>query len=221
MRPNRVLEISPRRSEISDEEATIYGHWIDLVERIRAYQIEGMEELYRFFSTGLRFFLWRQTGPQDLDDRFHDLFILIVHAIQRGDIREPERLMGFVRTVAQRQVAARVRQVVNSRKEEIGIESGREFKAPDTGPEQAAICRQREELARRGLAELHHRDREVLIRFYVKEQNSGQICLEMKLSETQFRLLKSRAKIRFGNLGKKMLRPNTFRISPPVAGHPN
>jgi hypothetical protein len=37
------------------------------------------------------------------------------------------------------------------------------------------------------------------------EQSQEQICSEMELSDTQFRLLKSRAKSRFGELGKKRL----------------
>ena len=39
----------------------------------------------------------------------------------------------------------------------------------------------------------------------VDEQGQDQICSEMALTETQFRLMKSRAKARFGELGKKKL----------------
>jgi DNA-directed RNA polymerase specialized sigma24 family protein len=54
----------------------------------------------------------------------------------------------------------------------------------------------------RVLNSLPKRDREVLARFYLEEQAHGQICREMGLTETQFRLVKSRAKARFGELGK-------------------
>ena len=60
-------------------------------------------------------------------------------------------------------------------------------------------------LIRRVLAELSDRDQEILTRFYLQEQGQDQICDEMSLSETQFRLLKSRAKARFGELGRKKL----------------
>lgn len=56
------------------------------------------------------------------------------------------------------------------------------------------------------------RDREILMRFYLDEQSQDQICAEMGLTETQFRLLKSRAKARFGELGRKAL----TRRHPPV-----
>ncbi len=68
-----------------------------------------------------------------------------------------------------------------------------------------AIFRQHAELIRRVLAELSGRDREILTRFYLHEESQDEICAEMILTETQFRLLKSRAKARFGELGKRKL----------------
>ena len=70
-------------------------------------------------------------------------------------------------------------------------------------PERLAIDRQNLDLAVRLLRSLPIRDREVLIRFYLKEQTPEQICSEMDLTETQFRLIKSRAKARYGELGQR------------------
>ena len=42
--------------------------WSRLVDRIQAGDPAGMEQLYAVFVKGVRFFLWRQLGPQDLDD---------------------------------------------------------------------------------------------------------------------------------------------------------
>ena len=175
--------------------------WTALVERIQSGAPEGMEELYRVFSRGVRFYLCRQLGPQDLDDKVHDTFVIVLQAIQRGELREPERLMGFVRTVVRRQVAAFIDQAVQARRERLDVEvpDGRE------NPEQHAMERQRTELMKRVLEGVSQRDREILTRFYLLEQSQEQICAEMRLSETQFRLLKSRAKARFGELGKKKL----------------
>jgi RNA polymerase sigma-70 factor (ECF subfamily) len=72
-------------------------------------------------------------------------------------------------------------------------------------PERIAIARQNQDLAMRILRSIPPRDREVLIRFYLNEQPATQICREMALTETQFRLIKSRAKARFGELGKRRL----------------
>jgi DNA-directed RNA polymerase specialized sigma24 family protein len=55
------------------------------------------------------------------------------------------------------------------------------------------------------LEEISTRDKEILTRFYLRGQSQEKICQEMRLTETQFRLLKSRAKARFGELGRKRL----------------
>ena len=164
-----------------------------------------MEDLYRIFARGIRFYLCRQLGPQELDDKVHDTFLIVVQAIRRGDLREPERLMGFVRTVVRRQVAAHIDHVVHSRREELHLDVGIRVADGRHNPEQSAAFRQKIEFMRSVLHELSERDREVLTRFYLYEESQEQICGEMKLSETQFRLLKSRAKARFGELGRRKL----------------
>jgi len=173
------------------------------VERIRHGDPEGMEQLYRVFTKGVRFFLYRQLGPQDLEDRVHDMFLIITQSICRGDLREPERLMGYVRTVLHRQVAAQIEESVRARRNLTELDGKLELsdRAPD--PERGAIEHQNEELAFRVLLAISKRDREVLIRFYLREQSSSQICRDMHLTATQFRLIKSRAKARFGELGRR------------------
>ena len=179
--------------------------WIELVERIKADDQSGMEELYRVFSRGVRFYLCRQLGPQDLEDKVHDTFLIVVQAVRRGELREPERLMGFVRTVVRRQVAAHIDQAVHNRRQQVGLESGTAVVDMNRDPEETAIRQQHEQIAKRVLNSISKRDREILTRFYLLEQSQQQICDQMNLTETQFRLLKSRAKARFGELGKRRL----------------
>ena len=191
--------------ETVDETPDVNAGWVELVERIRLQKTDGMEELYQLFSRGIRFYLCRQLGPQELDDKVHDTFVVVVQAIRRGELREPERLMGFVRTIVRRQVAAHIDKVVHNRREQAEFDSTVRVVDPRGNPEEAAIFRQRIGLIRQVLGELSERDREILTRFYIDEQSQDQICSEMGLTETKFRLLKSRAKARFGELGKKKL----------------
>jgi len=185
-------------------------NWLTLVESIQRGERGGMEELYRVFSRGVRFYLCRQLGPQDLDDRVHDTFLIVVQAISKGELREPERLMGFVRTVVRRQVAAQIDRSVQSRREQAELDSSAAVSDHRDTPEEAAILRQHEQVAETVLRNVSNRDREILTRFYLMEQTQQEICDEMSLSETQFRLLKSRAKARFGELGKKTLSRRKF-----------
>ena len=135
----------------------------------------------------------------------HDVFLVVVHAIQRGELREPERLMGFVRTVVRRQVAAHIEKTVQHRWDHAELESSASVADPHDNPEENAAFQQRAKLIDCVLRELSGKDREILTQFYLYEQSQNQICAEMNLTETQFRLLKSRAKARFGELGKKKL----------------
>ena len=206
--PVRAPPLEEDDGEVSDpveEAADVNAGWAELVERIRLEKTDGMEELYQLFSRGIRFYLCRQLGPQELDDKVHDTFVVVVQAIRRGELREPERLMGFVRTIVRRQVAAHIDKVVHNRREQAEFDSTVRVADPRGNPEEAAIFRQRIGLIRQVLGELSERDREILTRFYIDEQSQDLICSEMGLTETQFRLLKSRAKARFGELGKKKL----------------
>jgi DNA-directed RNA polymerase specialized sigma24 family protein len=150
--------------------------WSALVEGVQRGERLEMEELYTNFSRGIRYYFCKHLGPADLDDRVHDAYLTVVQAIRAGSLREPEALMGFVRTIIRRQVAA-------------GID--------------AAV--QKTQLMVQVLEEISVRDKEILTRFYLRGQTQGKICREMRLTETQFRLLKSRAKARFGELGRKRL----------------
>jgi RNA polymerase sigma-70 factor (ECF subfamily) len=192
------------------ESVTSRTDWHELVARIQTGDNSGLEDLYGLFARGIRFYLCRQLGPQELDDKVHDAFLIVVQAIKRGDLREPERLMGFVRTVVRRQVAAYIDDVVHSRREELHLDVGVRVADARNNPEQNAAFQQKVEFMTGILRTLSDRDREILTRFYLDEQTQEQICEEMNLTETQFRLLKSRAKARFGELGKRKLQQKPF-----------
>jgi RNA polymerase sigma-70 factor, ECF subfamily len=181
--------------------------WASLVERLRGGDPSGMEELYGIFAKGVRYYIWRQLGSQDLDDKVHDIFLIITQSIQRGDLREPDRLMGYVRTVLRRQVAAYIESAMHVRRNQVELDPGLNLADHQISPERRAMEQQNQEVARRVLGGLPKRDREVLVRFYLNEQTPEQICREMGLTETQFRLIKSRAKARYGELGKRRLAP--------------
>jgi RNA polymerase sigma-70 factor (ECF subfamily) len=201
---SRVEEVD---SSVSPESS---AGLVELVGRIRTGQTDGMEDLYQIFSKGIRFYLCRQLEPQDLDDKIHDTFVVVVRAIRKGELREPERLMGFVRTIVRRQVAAHIGKVVHYRRDQMDLDITMRVADPRGNPEQTAMLNQRNRMIHKVLGELTPRDREVLKRFYLMEQGQDQICSEMALTETQFRLLKNRAKARFGELGKKKLAHRTL-----------
>jgi RNA polymerase sigma factor (sigma-70 family) len=186
------------------------GHWTEMVGRIQSANQStrdaGMTELYRQLSKGVRRYLISQLGYQDTDDRVHEIFMIVVGAILKGNIREPDRLTAFVRAVVKTQMVIYIRIAMQDRKKEmIDNDLAGSVSSRDPSPERLAIDRQQAELARRIISALKKRPHEVLMRFYVREQKMTQICREMDLTPTQFRLMKNRTLMRLKKLGPARL----------------
>ena len=181
------------------------SRWTRVVERIKVYDPAATEELYEYFSRGVRFYLCRQMGLREIDDKVHDIFLIILEAIHTGELRDPSRLTGYIRTVVRRQAAAYVGQIIQDRREYADFDPTVGVIDEAQNPEETAIWRERAKLMRRMLETIPARDREILTRFYVQNETQEQICDDLGLSISQFRLLKSRAKAKFGELSRRRL----------------
>lgn len=189
----------------------------ELVVRIQREDESAKQQLYQIFNRGIRFQLVRQLGTADLDDKVHDTFVIVLQAIVNGDLREPEKLLSYIQTVVRRQIATYIETAMFVRKEALG-ESEFDFRDPHRTPEDSMLLTEERRVMRETLSELGPRDREILIRFYIDELSQEEICEEMGLSVNQFRLLKSRAKARFSELGKRNLRPKVLAWYHTAAG---
>lgn len=176
----------------------------DLVERIRERQPPAFEELYGLVKN-FTFFLMRQLGAEDLQDKVHDVFVTVIQAILSDKLREPERLIPFLTSVTRFYTYNQIERRISRRR--IGTLS-ETTNPPDTrvNLERTVYQKQRMTIAREILSAMPRRDRDVLQRFYVEEQSKEQICSEMQLTPTQFRLLKSKAKSTFTQLGERRLK---------------
>jgi RNA polymerase sigma factor (sigma-70 family) len=183
--------------------------WAALVANIRANEPAAIEQLYLIFSQGFRAMLQRRLGAPDAEDKLHDLFLIVVQAIRDGNIRKPERLMGFTRTIARRQIAGCINTVAHRRRDSSFDERDMFVPHPKCTPEQSTIAENHSAIVNLVLSELSAPHQEILTRFYMKDQSQEQICADMQLTETQFRLLKSRAKLRFADLGKRKIMTNS------------
>ena len=118
--------------------------------------------------------------------------------------------MGFVYTVLKRQASLQISEIVARRAVE-GLEIGTNL-ASSLNVEREVSSLEHRRLVVKVLGELPTLQRTLLVEFYLNEKPAAQICKELNLTETQFRLLKSRAKERLGNLGKRRLRPPLLRV---------
>jgi hypothetical protein len=153
----------------------------ELVERVRCGEEAAIDELHGVIAKGIRFFLSRELGAENLEERVDLTFRVVVQTLRRDDAGGSDRLMGHVLDAIRARVAAHV------------------GKTPDreAGPQQAMVFRRQLESMRGILRAMSPRDREILRRFYLDEQTEEQICSEMELAPSQLKLLKSRAAARF------------------------
>jgi RNA polymerase sigma factor (sigma-70 family) len=141
------------------------------------------------------------------EERMHDAFLIVLKAIQDGRIEDANAFPGYLMTVTKRQFFSHLHTSVNS------PECSEDFvmhsipSNPKYNPDSVLEAHQRSALMAEVLKSLGPVQREILNRFYVLEQLPEQICTEMKLTDTQFRLLKNRAKAEFGERGRKMMNP--------------
>ncbi|MBZ5621654.1 MAG: sigma-70 family RNA polymerase sigma factor [Acidobacteriia bacterium] len=182
--------------------------WKNVVELIQRGDPAGEETLYRTLLSGARQFLRRRLGTQDVDDRVHDVFLIVAGTIRRGELQHPERLMAFVRTVLYRQLNLEIGEVIRRRDRSEDLDETAHLTAAEPTPEQRAITGEKVTLMKEVLRKMSDRDFEVLSRFYLREQPPKQICAEMELTQVQFQLLKSRAKARLADRMRRKLAPN-------------
>jgi RNA polymerase sigma-70 factor (ECF subfamily) len=188
-----------------------------IVFRVQLHDESAKHELYQMLNRGIRFQLVRHLGTSDIEDKVHDAFLVILQAILRNEIHSPERLLGYVRTVVRRQIANHIERTA-ARRKEVAADAEVDNCAQGKTPEENYVRNEERLLMMKALRELKPRDRKILIRFYLDEMSQEQICEEMGLSMTQFRLLKSRAKAKFSELGKRQLRPSLATRWRAVAG---
>ena len=177
----------------------------DLVRRILAGDRAAEDELVQRYAHGVRFVISQSApDPSAMDDVYQETFCLALQKIRRGEVREPERLSGFIVGLARNLLIDHFRRT--SRRQ------AREEPADDTplySPEPSQLDRlvqeQRKALARRVLAAMpSERDRTVLSRFYIADDDKDRICEELGLSSLHFNQVLFRARERFKKLIEEM-----------------
>jgi len=174
---------------------------------IRIGHPAGLEQLYAM-ARKFTFFIMRQLGNDDLQDKVHDIFVTAATAITAGKLRDSERLTPFLTTLTRFYTYGQIDRRVVRRRYVAQLDH---VNVPDRriNLEHAIYRKQKMSIVQEILGSMPRRDRDVLERFYVLEQSKEEICREMNLTPTQFRLLKSKAKSTFAKLGQRKLKKAT------------
>lgn len=151
--------------------------------------------------SGLRAQLARVTGsPEVAADLLHDAIVTALQKLQSGEISDEAHLDGYVYRVAlnhYRNLRRKDRFVTPSATETEAIVDAHPSSRPVELVESAEWAR----LVSKLLAEVTPaRDREILVRFYLREEDKNALCREFGLSELHFNRVVYRARDRFREL---------------------
>jgi RNA polymerase sigma-70 factor (ECF subfamily) len=173
----------------------------ELVHRIRGGDRAAEGELVQRYSRGLLLMLRRLTGDPVLAEDIHqDTFRIVLVRLRETDLDEPAKIAGFLRRTARNLFIGEYRK--QGRRQTDGDPEALEAAVAPT-PSQLTNVLQEEEsrLVRRVIGELKtERDRQVLLRFYLAEDDKDQICADLGLDSLHFNRVLFRARQRFKKL---------------------
>jgi RNA polymerase sigma-70 factor, ECF subfamily len=171
-----------------------------LARRVQAGDAAAEAELVERYSRGVCFLLRELTrDPAHADDLHQETFRLVLEKLRAGELREPEKLPGFIRQLARNLFIADYRR--NARRATEDLESVPQ--PADTASDQLSRVLQEEDarLVRQLLTELQpERDRQVLFRFYLAGELKERICADLGLNSNLFNVILHRARQRFKTL---------------------
>jgi RNA polymerase sigma-70 factor (ECF subfamily) len=180
-----------------DEAAVATG----LVRRIAAGEAAAEGELVERYSRGLLYLLRRLGVPPELAEDLHqETFRIVLERLRRRGLEEPAGLAGFLRGTARNLVIAERRKAARRRTDLDDEELARAVH-PAPGQLSSVLLEEEAAAVRRLIGELPtDRDRQLLLRFYVAEEEKESICADLGLDNLHFNRVLFRARQRFKEL---------------------
>jgi RNA polymerase sigma-70 factor (ECF subfamily) len=178
----------------------------DLVIRIQGGDQQAETELVERYSRAVMSIIRRSLGDSNLaDDLYQETFCIVIEKVREGDVREAERLSGFVCGVARNRV---IKHFQRATQQERLTETEETVSLTQPGHDQLKELLRKEsaEIVRQILKEMtNERDIEVLFRFYLAEDDKEQICADLGLTSLQFNLVLHRARERYRELYERRI----------------
>lgn len=192
-----VIPLRSREPRLEEEARTAARLAQDIHDGSPAAESEMVER----YSRGLRYLLARRLGDDErARDSLQETFCIAIEKLRATRLENPERLAGYLRGIAVR-VALNAGRRRN--REPLRMENEAIARIPDSEPRQFDnISRDQTSAAVMELLDAMPvaRDRELLIRFYVYDQDKDEICRELGLDSLHFNRVLYRAKGRFRKL---------------------
>jgi len=197
----------------ANPEQTVDSSPADLVARIASGGRRAEEELIGRYRRGVSVILGTLVEQRALvEDLRQESFRIALEKIRKGDVREPERLSGFICSVARNLAIQYFRQP--AQREVTGSTESVEFivdSAPS--PLQQLLRQENARIVRQVLSEVRpQRYQEILYRYYVAEEDKEAICADMGLSSLHFNRVLQRARDRYRELYLKAVQKQSGTV---------
>ena len=141
------------------------------------------------------------------DDLCSETFRIVLERLQHQPLQEPDKLAPFLAQTA-RLLARNVQRTARRRRTFTGQQQAiDEYGDPAADPSAASQADARAKAVRKVLQEVPSvRDREVLVRVYLHDEDKDQVCRELGIDERHFKRVVFRARERFRTLLEKRYR---------------
>lgn len=203
-----------------------------LVGRIQAGDPTAESELVARFSRGLLLMLRRLAqNPALADDLHQETLALVLGKIRRGEVREPEKLAGFIRSTARNLFIAdrrkEARYLALDEGEEEGARPGPALADRGPAPLERVLAQEEARQVQRLLAELRFdRDRQLLLRFYLSDDSKEELCADLEIEPERFNKVLFHARERLRELWERAEKRQRFfagaqRIVGRIGGDPS
>jgi len=173
----------------------------DLVRRIAASDPAAETALVERYSRGLLYLLRRLgASPELADDLHQETFRVVLERLRRKALDDPAGLAGFLHGIARNLMIAERRKTTR-RRTDLDPDGLERAVHPVSGQIAAVLQGEEAAIVRRLIAEMPtDRDRQLLLRFYVAEEEKESICADLGLDSLHFNRVLFRARQRFKEL---------------------
>ncbi len=179
----------------------------DLVRRIQAGDRRAEEILVETYGEGLAFLVRRWTRDRETAaDLCQETLSRAIEKLRRGELRDPASLPSFLRGLAWNLSIDHYRRQSRHSEREAPLHAALDPPDPGPGPLASLLRQEKIGLARRLLDELPiERDRLVLLRFYLEEEDKERIEADLGLTRAEFNMVLFRARRRYQALFEAVL----------------
>ena len=184
-----------------------------LVSRVHNGDPGAEHEMVARYSRGLRFLLRRKIQDTHLTEDFlQETWVIALVKIRTSGLDNPGRLAGYLCGIANNLALGEKRRVNRQRTKadsELIAVIPDESSNPYRQVSRAEVCK----LVRSLIDNLKkERDREILIRFYIREEDKAHICKRLGVNSTHFNRVLYRARQRLKSAIESEDRRSRFRV---------